>query len=106
MGLNISVYRFSEDRDKEGYLVQLPTTFKWDTIRHIGDSVFAQQKEVLESRIPDNEHRPEEYYHRPIDFNYCRTFVMNNIPEGNRARLLDILDIMECDKNIWFYFSY
>ncbi len=106
MGLHISIYKLGTERDEEGYLIEETRVSKeysgFDSARMVGDSDFATSG--LFDRVPDRDHHPETFYHRPADFNKAREWVKANISFGNQRRLLDVLNVMERDPKLHFSF--
>lgn len=112
MGINIIVYRIkSVEEDEWGSkYFNIEKYENWDHYRHVGDREFANSVEfdtrwdgditIEESRYNDRD------YLRPSNFNDARKWVEENIENINKKRLLDILNIMEKETDLYFYASW
>lgn len=108
MGINISIYKINTIRDDDGYLTEetrVNDAVGWDGLRYAGDKEFAFSS-VCDFAVTDRFPNPETSYFRPSDIDKARLWVNENLPEGNRKRYLDIFDLMEKDKTLYFYFGW
>lgn len=99
MGLNLYVYAL--ETTKGNKLVSKEEYSGWDTARYSGDREFDQND--LPVKYVHDEH---EYYWRPDDFAKWRIWVTQNILKANQKRLLDVLDLMSKQEDLYFYSSY
>lgn len=94
MGMNLLLHRLRAER--------VPNEI-WDTIRHSGDRAIAETSDIKRKSIVFG----ECIYWRPEDFKEARKFVSDSLePLGNKQRLFEVLERMECDDSLWFENSY
>lgn len=102
MGINIGIEIY-----KEGKHSGFKNWDYWDGCRHTGDKYFS-------SNHPEAIYNPdaeiEDISYRPKDFiewrNFINTAPEENIPIGNKERLLDLINKIEENPNFWIYVSY
>lgn len=102
MGLNIHVYWLKKDSPD----FQNPP-FEWDSCRHSGDSDFVSNN-VIKHVYHERDARDDDYIlWRPEDFGLAREWITTNIqPEGNRERLLKLMNDLEANADCWLFSSY
>lgn len=109
MGLNIIAYRLiGTETEPAGHgfpeqtYYKTETFYQFDSTRYSGDRDFVIENEFISPMMD-----PEERYNRPKDFVACRKWIENrNMLEGNKKRLLDLLESMEKDESIHLCFSW
>ena len=96
MGIHLIPYKISAGNLSE---------FKdFDSCRFQGDLEFASTQEI--DRIYKTLH-DEDIYWRPKDFTKAKQWVIEHaVAEGNRDRLVELLNHMEQDETLWIYNSY
>lgn len=77
----------------------------FNSLRHSGDVEFSNAG-LWESIHCGNVYCCDYFYNRPKDFKVARDWVKKNIVEGNQIRLLDALDKMEKDPQVYLYFGW
>ena len=100
MGLNLSIEKIIRIGSGCAYVTQDQDWF--DYIRHSGDREFAVQYifKYCEELDGDSE------LYRPKDFDKAIEWVNDNIdPEGNRNRLIEALERMRLEDNLYFTVS-
>lgn len=102
MGLNISLYEVT-DMDSH----QFKADDRFDFIRYSGDKEFAGFMSE-QGRAISCSHRfcCDWIFVRPVDFEQTRQWIRKNIYEGNQKRLLEVVDLMQQEKDLWLYFGY
>lgn len=109
MGMNMIVYELDEEQSAVAEWLLHARKVEWfDCARFVGDRQF---RDAL-SWHPwpgwdecDIEDKFDALY-RLDDIPAAREWVRNNVCEGNQSRLLDLLDRMEQNPNIWVNFSW
>ena len=104
MGVHISVYRVKDMKSHE--FTEISKELDFDTLRYEGDKQFCECFQLWESITCGNTYCCDYFMTRPKDFKETKTWVKNNIYESNQKRLLDVLEQMENDKELYFYFGY
>lgn len=112
MGLNIFVYRHisGSHKGRDLKLENYSSKIGFDESKHTGDREFLLSMEkviTLDEQIDDYD-MDYGQYHRPADIEEIRSWVnsQDNLAEGNKTRLLKLLDALESDKDLWLYCSY
>lgn len=111
MGVHISVWKITGKtleklwNDKEITYYTTEEQNWWDIIRYSGDREF-----ILENKFTavdtDNEIEEQEYF-RPTDFEKTIDWVNKaQLPEGNKQRLLTVLNNMKDDETLCFSWSW
>jgi hypothetical protein len=105
MGIHIYVYRI--DRTTTPWKIDRnPKDIEWESSRHAHDYDFAGQPFLACSEDdPTVLGWEDDYYRRPEDFEFLRQWVKDNVVPNNQPRLLNIIDRMQQDPNLFFYFS-
>lgn len=114
MGINIFTYRLLEHVSEPNGNYPPHQYWKkeryedWDWGRHTGDREFASADfewiEVVDN--PDS-HDFSDCYNRPKDIDKAIEWVNKNIqPEGNRQRLINLLEAMRIDDKLFIHCSY
>lgn len=117
MGINIYIVRNAHKVIDNYRIFDYPKqeSIPWDNLRYSGDRdvMFGLEDEGVKDKI-EYEHISEaieehpythyDSYRRPKDFNQAREWINKYI--DNKKRWLDIFDIMEKDKDLWFGISY
>ena len=99
MGLNLYVYAL--EATKRNKFISKEEYPGWDAAKYSGDREFDQ------ADLPKKYVRDEyEMYWRPEDLSKWKTWVDQNIVEGNKKRLINVLDLMSKQENLYFYSSY
>ena len=102
MGLNISLHKLPDKNDVHS---AEPDDKRFDFIRYSGDVEFHQSVEWETVRCKEL-HYCDQYFSRPKDFKKARQWVKKNVFKGNQKRLLDVLDLMEKEEDLYLRFSY
>jgi hypothetical protein len=97
MGINIIVYRRENDRNIK---------VDWfDTARFSGDRDFVWNDAIEWHSLPHEPLLDDTILCRPKNIDLARNWVRQNIYKGNQPRLLELLDNMESDPDLWLYVS-
>lgn len=110
MTVTITLFRFHEvptfhDSDDSAYMDSPEGRQKLESI-HLDDTVFA-----LGVRVTSNnryEKKLLQIFVRPRDFEQARDWVLDTdtIKKEDKPALLDVLNAMEDDDNLYIYFSW
>ncbi len=101
MGLNLCVRRLSIN--DEGVCGGTKNYEDFDTDKYVGDRELAGSG-LLDQHIWHE--RDEQSYYRPSNFDKVRDWINVNIEmPGNKERLFNILNVMEQDASLYFYYS-
>jgi hypothetical protein len=93
VGLNLTPYEITSS----GNAIEVDW---FDSLRYVGDEDFL-------CNVRWYRHSKDLYdYFRPLDFVEAKEWVKSNIVESNQPRLLNLLDNMESNPNLWAYFGY
>lgn len=102
MGVNIYAYKIAE-RNEDG---KIPATeIDFDTDKYAGDRDFMSSLDWDCINEYENVFMSDVMYCRPQNIEKAKDWVLNNLPEGNQPRLLNLLDKMADDESIYIYFS-
>ncbi len=94
MGVNLILYRVNHERVKD-----------WDSVRRAGDREFCSldiEKEFINVGHP----RDGETHWRPRNIKGAIDWVKVHVPVENQQRLIDVLQQMESDCDLYFYSSW
>lgn len=107
MGLNICVYKVTSKGTDElagGELVPYYEFDRqddwWDSLRQVGDKQFVSDNDF---DYYEDSNETNQDLMRPSNIDACKKWVKENA--CNKKRLLEVLDKMEQDKDLVFYFS-
>lgn len=82
----------------------------WDDGRKFGDTLFWVENEFVPMEQSDKYSQEGNTdcmdYSRPKDFSTARKWVKGRLREGTGDRLLDALDRLEKDKDLYFQFTW
>lgn len=116
MGINISVYEIGqtltdryESPPEEYFYFHKERHPTWDYCRHAGDRDFwlndaFEWSMRYEGDDPGNGF--ESAFHRPKNIDKAIEWVKANIPDINQSRLINILEEMRANENLYFSCSY
>jgi hypothetical protein len=99
MGFNLFGYRIVDNN-----MTSLSKE-EWDNHRHAYDKDFAYTEGFEWIYLPPTFPQDTEIYGRPKHPFRAIEWVHQNIPEEAQSRYLNILDLMNEDQTIYFYFS-
>lgn len=106
MGVNVIAYKLGDivkDGDYDTYRVKSRHDF--DSARHSGDREFIMCQEFDWDEVGDGYYI--ENYSRPKNPQEAKEWIKNNIePEGNKERLLKLMDDMLEDETIYLMASF
>ncbi len=100
MSLYLHVARININQD--GTIIHSKPYDNLDIAKYVGD------RELLDSGLLDKHIYSkyfEESYYRPTNFNLTSEWVDIHVPEGNRNRLHYILNELQNDPELYFYYS-
>lgn len=101
MGLNIGLYRVI-DMDQHRF----EEDNRFDYIRYAGDVEFSSfMSENGHAIYCSHQFCCDWVFTRPTDFEQTREWIRANIVERNQKRLLDVVDLMEGESDLWLYFG-
>lgn len=104
MGLNISAYILKDKiKNSFGCTRYITDDFKFDSDKYSGDDDFVCNKTIEFEYVYDDINIPEPCYQRPKDLAVAIDWVKNNIYEGNQERLINLLEAMKENKNLYIY---
>ena len=69
----------------------------FDSVRYAGDTAFCYTDDFEWDTVIYN----NEFLKRPHDIGVAKQWVMAHVPQGNQARLLDLLSWLECTSDGW-----
>ncbi|HCW09271.1 MAG TPA: hypothetical protein DGG95_18090 [Cytophagales bacterium] len=99
MGFNLFGYRVVDNKK-----ISLSAN-EWDSQRHAYDKEFAYTEGFEWVYLPAEYPQDTEIYARPKFPFRAIEWIHQNIPEEVQSRYLNILDLMNEDQTIYFYFS-
>lgn len=114
MGIHIRVSRLLRiETEESSYGVRYWKTEKtgFDYLRHAGDKEFwwhfMEQEHKTEYKYPDHQDFEDAFF-RPIDFDALVNWIKTggDVPDGNKPRLLNVLEQMRQDPQLYFSCSY
>ena len=104
MGVHIRLERVKDVNEHD--FREVSKEFNFDTLRHSGDEEFASS-DLWEGITCCNHYCCDYLFNRPKDFEKTRKWIDNNIvPDGNKKRLLSLIDILKNNKDLYLYFSW
>lgn len=108
MGLNICAYNITvTDLVRKGNSLHAERYEGFDSCRYTGDRDFIDSDNIKWLPHPEGGLDFEEEYYRPENIQQAREWVIgSNIFEGNKPRLLKLLDDMEADPTLYIYCSF
>lgn len=98
MGLNISAYIL---KDNNGNIET--EDFGFDSDKYSGDGEFVTTDLIEWEYVQYRPNYPDYIYKRPKDLDIAIDWVKNNIYEGNQERLINLLEAMKENKNLYIY---
>jgi hypothetical protein len=113
MGVNITAVRLLGKETEEDFTGRKREYWKredcewFDHLRYAGDKDFAWNSNLeWDERLDsDSDYSFSDGYVRPADLEIARKWVIEHIPEDNQPRLLNLLNRMKEDKNIYLSIS-
>ena len=102
MGIHIHIYKVERAGDRIVTAEESDAPF--ENARHTGDVEFVGNSDLFD-HIYDRD--IEMAFYRPISFDDTRKWVTENIEaDGNKLRLLNILELMGKDETMYFNTSF
>lgn len=104
MGVHIDLERLVSNNFHESKSVSEEFGFDW--LRHVGDREFAVSGLFESIGCDKGPYCCDYFLNRPKDFEETRHWIKTHIEEFNQNRLLDLMDVLEKNKDVYLYFSW
>jgi hypothetical protein len=109
MGIHIIPYIVGEriEYDYGDKMLETKEYRQFDSVRQVGDSDFVFQSDFEWKRLQDNPDKPdyERDYRRPKNIDTAIKWINKNIPT-NSARLIQLMEDMKANPNLYITISY